>query len=124
MTTGLGYEVNVNCAIQGYFTASSGNFLQTFRDYLSVPSSWAKNPRSSKTEPIDLTFMGPPIVNIFQYISNKMELYTVCLYLETTLHVSGGTSTHHQESIQLYLQHVVFVTTLLLPAAIVPTHPR
>jgi len=29
------------------------------------------------------------------------------------------TSTHHQERIQLYLQHLVFVTPLLLPAAIV-----
>jgi hypothetical protein len=54
----------------------------------------------------------------FQYISNKMQRYTVYLYLETALHVSGGTSTHHQELIQLYLQHLVFVTPLLLPAAI------
>jgi len=58
--------------------------------------------------------MGPCIVNIFQYISNKMQVYTVSLYLETALHVSGGTSTHHQERIQLYLQHLVFVTPLLL----------
>jgi hypothetical protein len=63
--------------------------------------------------------MGPCIVSIFQYISNKMQHYTVYLYLETTLHVSGGTSIHHQESIQMYLQHPVFVTPLLLPAAIV-----
>jgi len=47
-----------------------------------------------------------------------MQLYTVYLYLETALHVSGGTSTHHQECIQLYQQHLVFVTPLLLPAAI------
>jgi len=46
-----------------------------------------------------------------------MQRYTVYLYLETTLHVSGGTSTHHQERIQLYLQHLVFVRPLLLPAA-------
>jgi len=67
----------------------------------------------------DLTFMGPCIVSIFQYISNKMQRYTIYLYLETALHVSGGTSTHHQERIQLYLQHLVFVTPLLLSAAIV-----
>jgi hypothetical protein len=48
-----------------------------------------------------------------------MQLYTVYLYLDTALHVSGGTSTHHQERIQLYLQHLVFVTPLLLSAAIV-----
>jgi hypothetical protein len=61
--------------------------------------------------------MGPCIVNIFQYISNKMQLYTVYLYLETALHVSGGTSTHPQERI-IYLQRLVFVTPLLLSAAI------
>jgi hypothetical protein len=38
--------------------------------------------------------------------------------METALHVSDGTSIHHQESKQLYLQHLVFVTPLLLPAAI------
>jgi hypothetical protein len=63
--------------------------------------------------------MGTCIVSIFQYISNKMQRYTVYLYLETPLHVSGGTFTHHQERIYLYLQHLVFVTPLLLSAAIV-----
>jgi hypothetical protein len=67
----------------------------------------------------DLTFMGPCIVSIFPYISNKMQRYTLYLYLETALHVSGGTSTHHQERIQLCLQHLIFVTPLLLSAAIV-----
>ena len=47
-----------------------------------------------------------------------MQRYTVYLYLETALHVSGGTSTHHQERIQLYLHHLVLVTPLLLPTAI------
>jgi hypothetical protein len=50
-------------------------------------------------------------------LSNKMQRHTVYLYLETALHVSGGTSAHHQECIQLYLQHMVFVTPLLLSAA-------
>ena len=54
----------------------------------------------------------------FQYISSKMQICTVYLYLKTTLRVSGGTSTHHQERTQLYLQHLVFVRPLLLPAAI------
>jgi hypothetical protein len=48
-----------------------------------------------------------------------MQRYTVYLYLETVLHVSGGTSTHHQVCTQLYLQHLLFVTPLLLSAAIV-----
>jgi hypothetical protein len=63
----------------------------------------------------DLTFMGKCIVSI----SNKMQSYTVYLYLETALHVSCGTSTHHQGHIQLYLQQLVFVTPLLLTAAFV-----
>jgi hypothetical protein len=48
-----------------------------------------------------------------------MQRYTVYLYLETAVHVSGGTSTHHQERMHLYLQHLVFVTPLLLSSAIV-----
>jgi hypothetical protein len=48
-----------------------------------------------------------------------MQRYTVYLYLENLLHVSGGISTHHQQRIQLYLQHLVSVTPLLLSAAIV-----
>jgi hypothetical protein len=44
--------------------------------------------------------------------------YKVYLYLETALHVSGGTFTQRQERTQLYLQHLVFVTPLLLSAAI------
>jgi hypothetical protein len=63
--------------------------------------------------------MGPGIVNIFQYVSNKMQRYTVYSYLGTALHVLCGTSTHHQERMELYLQHLVFVTPLLLSAAIV-----
>ena len=38
-------------------------------------------------------FMGPCIVSIFQYTSNKMKRYTVYIYLETALHVWGGTAT-------------------------------
>jgi len=56
--------------------------------------------------------------NILIYIQQDATLHSL-FYLETTLHVSGGTSTHRQERIQLYLQHLVFVTPLLLPAAIV-----
>jgi hypothetical protein len=60
------------------------------------------------------------LLTVFQYtrISNKMQRHTVYLYLETALYVSGGTFTHHQEHIQLYLQHLVFVKPLLLSAAI------
>jgi hypothetical protein len=78
------------------------------------------NPLNAELNPIchllvllgDLTFMGTCIESIFQCtcISKKMQRYTVYLFLETALHVLGGTSTHHQERIQLCLQHLVFVT--------------
>jgi len=46
---------------------------------------------------------------ILIYIQQDATLHSL-FYLETALHVSGGTSTHHQERKQLYLQHLVFVT--------------
>jgi hypothetical protein len=56
--------------------------------------------------------------NILIYTQQDATLLSL-FYPETALHVSGGTITHHQESKQLYLQHLVFVTSLLLSAAIV-----
>ena len=56
--------------------------------------------------------------NIPIYIQQDAILHSL-FYLETALHVSGGNITHYQERKQLYLQHLVFVTPLLLPAAIV-----
>ena len=63
--------------------------------------------------------MGPCIVIIFQYISNKMQRYAVYSIWKLLYMFWGGTTTHHQERKQLYLQHLVFVTPLLLSAAIV-----
>jgi hypothetical protein len=54
--------------------------------------------------------------NILIYIQQDAKLHNL-FYLETALHVSGGTSTHHQKRKELYRQHLVFVTPLLLPAA-------
>jgi hypothetical protein len=56
--------------------------------------------------------------NILTYVQQDATLHSL-FYLETALHILGGTTTHHQERKQLYLQHLVFVTPLLLPAAIV-----
>jgi hypothetical protein len=56
--------------------------------------------------------------NILTDIQHDATLHSL-FYLETALHVSGGTITHYQECKQLYLQHLVFVTPLLLSAAIV-----
>jgi len=63
--------------------------------------------------------MGPCIVIIILiYIQRDTTLHSL-FYLEAALHVSDGTSTHPQERKQLYLHHQVFVTPLLLSAAIV-----
>ena len=48
---------------------------------------------------ICLTFMGPCIANVFSSITNKMQRYTIYLFLWNAIHVSGGSSTHHQELI-------------------------
>ena len=55
--------------------------------------------------------------NILIYIQQDATLHSL-FYLETAVYISGGASTHHQKRIQLYLQHLVFVTPLLLPTAI------
>jgi hypothetical protein len=54
-----------------------------------------------------------------RYIIQQDATLHNLFYLESSLHVSGGTITHHQEHKQLYLQHLLFITPLLLPAAIV-----
>jgi hypothetical protein len=56
--------------------------------------------------------------HILVYIQQDATLQSL-FYLETAVHVSGATTTHHQERKQLYLQLLLFVTPLLLPAAIV-----
>jgi len=65
---------------------------------------------------------------IYKKFADKISSILICVqedaslhslfYLETALHVSGGITTHHQDAKQLYLQHLVFVTPLLLPVAI------
>jgi hypothetical protein len=61
--------------------------------------------------------------NIPIYIKQNATLHSL-FYLETALHVLGATTTHHQERKQLYLQHLVSVRPLLLPAATAGFDPR
>jgi len=42
LTSGFRREEDENCALLGYYAASTGNFLPTFRDNLSAPSSRVK----------------------------------------------------------------------------------
>jgi hypothetical protein len=46
--SGFRREVDENYTLLRYYAASSGNFLPTFRDHISVPSSGGKNPNESR----------------------------------------------------------------------------
>jgi len=70
--------------------------------------------------------MGPCIVRIFQYVSNKMQRYTV-YYIWKLLHMSRVVPPPIIRSANKYIysiwyvsdRYCLFVTLLLLPAAIV-----
>ena len=79
--------------------------MRTVATKVIYPSCWYKQSKLLK-------------FSILINIQQDAKLHSL-FYLETALNVSGGTTTHHQERKQLYLQHLVFVTPLLLPAAIV-----
>ena len=49
-----------------------------------------------------LTFMGPCITNVFSSATNKMQRYTIYLFLWNALHVSCGSSAHHHELKTVY----------------------
>ena len=55
----------------------------------------------------------------FDILPTRCNITQFIYFWKTSLHVSGGISTHHQEHTQLYLQYLVLVKPLLLPAAIV-----
>jgi len=50
---------------------------------------------------------------IYVYLQQEAMLHSL-FYLEIALRVSGGTTIHHQERKQLYVQHLVFVTPLVV----------
>ena len=54
MISGFHCEVDENCALLGYYTVSSGNYLPAFRDNLLVPSSEVENPNDIQRQK-----MGP-----------------------------------------------------------------
>jgi hypothetical protein len=48
MVSGFRREVDDNCALLGYYAASSGNFLPTFRNNLSFPVFKGQKPKTSR----------------------------------------------------------------------------
>jgi hypothetical protein len=55
----------------------------------------------------------------FDIFPTRCNITQVIYFWKTALLFSGGISTQHQEHTQLYIQHLVLVKPLLLPAAIV-----
>ena len=53
----------------------------------------------------------------FDIFPTRCNITQFTYFWKIALHVSGGISTRHQEHIQLYLQCLVLVKPLLLPAA-------
>jgi hypothetical protein len=107
-------------------------------------NSFIFNPLNAELNPIchllillgDLTFMGPCIVSIFQYISNKMQRYTVYLsgncstcfgwyfYPSSGAHTTVSTTSgicHTVTAICLYCGKVGTGLSVFKP---VPTPPR
>ena len=63
MILGFRREVDENCALLGYYAASSGNFLLTFRDNSSFPSTGSKNPKPLKN-PLEMGPIGCPEISV------------------------------------------------------------
>ena len=55
----------------------------------------------------------------FDIFPTKCYITQFIYFWKTALHVSDGIYTHHQEHTQMYLQYLVLIKPLLLPAAIV-----
>jgi len=54
----------------------------------------------------------------FDVFPTRCKIIQFIYFWKSALHVSGGISTHQQERTQLYLQYLVRVKPLLLPAAV------
>ena len=64
-------------------------------------------------------FLGKVISTLFDVFPTRCNFTQFIYFWKTALQVSGGNSTHHQEHIQLYIQYMILVKMLMLPAAIV-----
>jgi hypothetical protein len=63
---------------------------------------------------VNLTFMGPCIVNVFLSMTNKMQRCIILFTIVNALHVSSGFSAHHQELKSVHAASSICQTYLLL----------
>jgi hypothetical protein len=75
--SGFRRELDENCALMHYYAASSDNSVPTFRNNLSVPSSWVKNS-------IKMRSRCETALSFWKSVLSGMEIYTYLLtYLLT-----------------------------------------
>ena len=99
-------EVTENCALMCYYAASSDNFLQTFRDNLSFPSSGFKNP-----EPLPLLLINNSEVcsspqarlNIYRRFEVIQKEHIFCLLISTHVKTFGKKVAEHKCNFQFSL---------------------
>jgi hypothetical protein len=75
MTSGFRSDANENCALLVYYAASSGNFLQTFRDNLSVPSSVVEKTEENCSLLLFFLFPGSVPVSFVFRTSCRMKCH-------------------------------------------------
>ena len=89
-SSGFRREVDENWALLGYY-AASGNFLMTFRDNLSVPSSEVKNPIFFILRPWRWDPIGSPETSVRNYhypLRNNSE--DCCFHVFMNMLYSSG----------------------------------
>jgi len=104
------------CALLGYYAASNGNFLPTFRD-LSVPSSGFKNPKDSELSQCVVCGCSPVsryhnCYNFFYHgtsLSKAALTTTLPSFSNTCINATGwhhATETFHRPRSSLYKPHI------------------
>ena len=92
MVPGFRREADENCALLGYYAASSGNFLPTFRDNCSVPQSRVMNPKKENFRPLMTGPIGSPETSARNYrywLRNNPEGRSFhCDYVSDDIHMS------------------------------------
>ena len=83
LISGFRREGGDNCSLLGYYAASSGNFLATFRENLSVPSPRVKKPKMKAVKP------STRFIYIYIYYNNN-NIYLTAIGLSP-----GGSGFKH-----------------------------
>ena len=86
--------------IRDYYKTHSETYVPKF--LISAKNDTEKLKICCRKRQTRFTFVGPCIANVFSSITNKMQRYTIYLFLWNALYVSGGSSAHHQEIKTVY----------------------